>query len=177
MTNAATAQTNVADEAVETAQAKPLSKMDICTKIYNEVFAPGYDLKGKGQRANFIARAKDEAAMSQSGANTYYQNLSNAARGLGKYKYNKYESKKGSKASTAAPTAPAEEGSDLPGAGAINRSTLANLETQAKDTIRDLGKRWKVQNEAGEVVNSFDTRAKAKEAATEGLKVVDSQAK
>ena len=159
---------------VVAAAEKGPSKMAICEELYKEVFTPGYDLGGKSQRAVFIARAIAEKGMTKNGANTYYQNLSNAARGKGKYKYNKYVGKAGSKSAeaktTAAPTTPAETGLDLPGSGApvVSKADIKNAEALAAKTTIDLSLRWQVLD-GEEVVNSFATRAEAKKAAVNGL--------
>lgn len=159
------------------AATKPKSKMELCEELFNEVFKPGYDLGGKSQRAVFIARAMAEKGMTKNGANTYYQNLSNAARGKGKYKYNKYVGKAGSKSDAAKTTKPeAEAGLDLPGAGAgPTKAGIKAAEQQAGKTTADLTKRWHVLD-GTEVVNSFDTRNAAKKAAVGGLTWADSKA-
>lgn len=164
--------------ATTTPEAKAPSKMQRCETLYEEVFAPGYDLGGKSQRAVFIARAIAEVGMSQAGANTYYQNLSNASRGKGKYKYNKYQSKAGSKADSAGKTEAkgSEGGVDLPGSN-VTKGAIAAAEKQAVKTTADLTKRWQVKDGEGNVVNSFDTRSAAKSAATDGLTWHDAQAK
>lgn len=159
------------------AEAKAPSKMDICKELYAEVFAKGYDLGGKSQRAVFIARAIAEKGMTKNGANTYYQNISNAQRGKGLYKYNKYVGKAGSKPAEAkAPVAgKAEEaGLDLPGTGApvVSKADIKNAEEQATKTATDLTLRWQLLN-GEEVVNSFATRNEAKKAAVGGLTWAD----
>lgn len=159
---------------------KAPSKMAICKALYDEVFAPGYDLGGKSQRAVFIARAMAEKGMTKNGANTYYQNISNAARGKGLYKYNKYVGKAGSKSETAKTEAkPAgEAGLDLPGATSVppTKASIKTAEDQAGKTTADLTKRWQVLD-GTEVVQSFDTRNAAKKAAVGGLTWADAQAK
>lgn len=169
MTTAAQAQATETTTAPEAAAPAPkeLSKMDKCKVIYDEVFAPGYDLKGKSQRAVFIARVMDELKSSKNLANTYYQNISNLRRGKGLYKYNKYESKAGaSKTETGKPESAKEEGLDLPG-GNVTKTTLANAEASAKEVIRDMSQRWQLKDDKGTVINTFSSRAKAKAAADE----------
>lgn len=164
------------------ADAKAPSKMDICKELYDEVFAQGYDLGGKSQRAVFIARAIAEKGMSKNGANTYYQNISNLKRGKGLYKYNKYVGKAGSKsaeAKAAGATTEAkggEAGLDLPGGTTVSKADVANAEALAGKVTNDLTKRWQVLDD-DEVVNSFDTRNAAKKAAVGGLVMRDAQAK
>lgn len=157
------------------AEAKAPSKMDLCAKLYEEVFAKGYDLEGKSQRAVFIRRAIAELSMTKNGANTYYQNLSNAARGQGKYKYNKYVSKAGSKADAAEKVGAGDAGLDLPGSGKPSKGQIAEAEKGLAKTTLDLTQRWQVLD-GTEVVNSFATRSAAKKAAVDGLTWVDSQA-
>lgn len=161
--------------APEATPAKAPSKMELCSKLYHEVFAKGYDLGGKSQRAVFIQRAIAELGMTKNGANTYYQNLSNAARGLGKYKYNKYVSKAGSKADTGDKAGSTDAGLDLPGSGKPSKGAVAAAEKAAAKTATDLTQRWQVLD-GTEVVNSFSTRSAAKKAAVNGLTWADSQA-
>lgn len=161
--------------APEATPAKAPSKMELCGKLYEEVFTPGYDLGGKSQRSVFITRAQAEHGMTKNGANTYYQNLSNAARGKGKYKYNKYVSKAGSKADVAEKGKTADAGLDLPGAGKPSKGAVAAAEKAATKTATDLTQRWQVLD-GTEVVNSFPTRSAAKKAAVNGLTWADSQA-
>jgi len=163
-----------ADVAPATPEAKAPSKMDICKALYAEVFAPGYDLGGKSQRAVFIKRAQEEKGMTKNGANTYYQNISNATRGKGLYKYNKYVGKAGSKSEAKATpgAAPAEAGLDLPGGPAVTKTDVKNAELQAAKTATDLTLRWQLLD-GEEVVNSFATRNEAKKAAVGGLTWAD----
>lgn len=176
--NVATTDTTNAPAAPAAAVEKAPSKMAKCEALYNEVFKPGYDLGGKSQRAVFIKRAMEELEMTKNGANTYYQNLSNAARGKGKYKYNKYVGKAGSKAETnaKAPEAAGEAGLELPGGVKLGKTDVELAEAQALKTANDLSKRWQVLDD-DVVVNSFDTRNAAKKAATGGLVWRDAQAK
>lgn len=169
-----TTVSDAANAAPAVGEVKAKSKMAECKELYDEVFAKGYDLGGKSQRAVFIARAQAEKGMTKSGANTYYQNLSNAARGKPLYKYNKYVGKAGSKSSEA-PKNDAEAGLDLPGATSPTKASIKAAELQAGKTTADLTQRWQVLDD-GEVVNSFSTRNAAKKAATGGLTWVDSQA-
>ena len=116
---------------------KPKSKMEIAREIFAKVNTRGFDLGGKTQRAKFIELAM-EAGLSKHCAGTYCQNLSNEARGLGRYKYNKAKpSKKDVKAAEA-------------------------------EVLSNIGKhRWMIVDQDGKEVNSFETRAKAQEAAKE----------
>lgn len=173
----ATTAAPVDTTATQEAAAPKISKMAKCQIIYDEVFTPGYDLGGKGQRAVFIARAIAEKAMTKSGANTYYQNLSNKARGKGLYKYNKYQGKAGSKSDVAAKAgaAPAEAGLDLPGAPTLTKTQIKAAEDAANKTSADLTKRWQVLDD-GVVINTYGSREQAKKAATGGLTWADSKA-
>ena len=111
-----------------------VSKMQLAIQLYNEIFAPGYKLDGKTQRAVFIERAITEIEMTKNGASTYYQNISNKVnKGMKLYHYNK-------------PT----------------KKTVDKAEKQAVETAAQLEQhRWYVVNEAGEEVNSFESRNKA----------------
>lgn len=154
---------------------KPVTKMAQATKIFQEVYSKNYDLKGKSQRQCFIARAIDEIGMSKAGANTYFQNLSNKAKGEPLYKYNKYESKKGPEETKA------DAESELPGTTAKKptRGKVKEAETQvAKGVQVDLTKRYQIKNGRGEVVNSFATKAPAEKYAAQSdkLSVLDTKA-
>lgn len=70
----------------ETTQ-KPQTKMDIARALFAQVNARGYDLQGATQRGAF-GKLAVAAGLSIHCANTYYQNLSNQARGGKLYKYN-----------------------------------------------------------------------------------------
>lgn len=167
-----------AADAAPAAEAKTPSKMEICKELYDEVFAPGYDLGGKSQRAVFIARAIAEKGMTKNGANTYYQNISNAKRGKGLYKYNKYVGKAGSKSAEAGKAGAdktEEAGLDLPGNTGPTKSEIKKLEEQAASTAKDLTKRWQLLDD-GQVIDSFDTRNQAKKAAVGGLTWADATA-
>lgn len=171
MTNAAT------NAATETKQP---SKMDQCKALYDEVFAPGYDLEGKSQRAVFIKRAIDELGMTKNGANTYYQNISNAKRGQPLYKYNRYEGKGTREGGEGkAPAAEEDTGLGLPPVAAPTKSQVKAAESTAIGSARDLSQRWQLKNPEGEVVNSFSSRDKVKRAAVqagEGFTWVDANA-
>lgn len=64
------------------------TKMDIARELFKTVNARGYALNGDAQRSAFAKLAADRG-LSKHCANTYYQNLSNQARGQALYKYNK----------------------------------------------------------------------------------------
>jgi hypothetical protein len=114
-----------------------ISKMEQARVIFNEVFARGYDLQGKTQRAVFIERAMAEIPMSKHGAGTYYQNLSNQANGQKLYKYNKPAKKK-------------------------TVAEVREAEAQIVALLQHLPKeRWMVVDESGQEVNNFNSRAKA----------------
>ena len=173
--------TTTANAAVQTAApaaapAKAPSKMELCRIVYNEIYAEGYDLKGASQRQCFIKRTMAEHGISKHCANTYFQNLSNEKAGKGLYKYNTYQSKK-PKAEGAAPKATGgEAGEDLPGASstpapaapakpAPTKAQVKAAEKGANKAANDLTKRWQVKDGSGNVINSFDTRKEAKDAA------------
>lgn len=165
--NAAQTQQSQAAEAP-----KAPSKMALAKVIYDEVFAPGYDLDGKSQRYRFIERVMAEVPnASKNLANTYYQNISNMKRGKALYAYNTYQSKKSSDKGEGAPTntnqAPASE---LPGAAgqALSKAAVRKAEEQATKTAVDLTKRWQVKDGNGNVINTFDTRKEAKDEADKG---------
>lgn len=135
------------------------SKMAQARVIFLEIFAKGYDLKGKTQRSVFIERCGLEVRCPKTGevncskhcAGTYYQNLSNEIhKGQKLYKYNKATPKKASKADVKAAEA----------------QVLLMLPHLAKE-------RWMVLD--GEVeVNNFKSREEAKIFAKDnGLKWAD----
>lgn len=133
-------------------EVKTTSKMTVAREIFNEIFTRGYKLPGgMTQRAHFIKRAIVEIPMSQHGAATYYQNLTNEAGGKGTYKYNK----------------PAKK----------SKKTVAKAEEAVFALAFQATERWMAVNEAGYEVNSFPSRAKAQEfAKVNGLKWKDRQA-
>lgn len=76
--------TNAVDTAAAAAvqPAKAPSKMELSRPIFNEVTASDFVLpEGKTARAEFIRRAQEEAGCTPAGAATYWQNLSNEAKG------------------------------------------------------------------------------------------------
>lgn len=157
--------TNTATNTATTEPKLP-SKMERCKALYDEVFAPGYDLEGKSQRAVFIKRAIEELGMSKNGANTYYQNISNAKRGQPLYKYNRYEGK-GSRTEGEEgkkPEAKEDTGLGLPPVAAPTKSQVKAAESTAMGSARDLSQRWQLKNPEGVVVNSFSSRDKVKRA-------------
>lgn len=167
-----TAATN-APAAAPTAPAapvKPESKMSRAKKLYDEIFSPGYDLEGKSQRQVFTARAISEIGLTSSGANTYFQNISNDKKEPGTlYKYNRTEKKPGAEG-TEDPQA------QLPGAA----PTRGSVKSAERQVAADLTKRWQCLNARGNVVNSFGTRKAAEEyvaAGPKGMKVLDSTKK
>lgn len=153
------------------AQAKAPSKMERAKALYAEVFSKGYDLEGKSQRKVFTERAMAEIGLTKNGANTYFQNLSNANRGQALYKYNKAAPKS---------TPPAEADNDglPPTVNVPSRNDVEHAEQQVAGVIADLTHRWKVQNEAGVIVNSFTSRDKARKYVEMGnnLTIIDSKA-
>lgn len=130
-----------------------VNKMVEARKIFKEIFARGYKLpEGKTQRAHFIARAVAEIPMSQHGAATYYQNLSNEAGGQSTYKYNRSKPKA--------------------------KTTLKEVAKAAEEVVLALvhqaTERWMCLNDKGYEVNSFPSRSKAQAFAKDnGLKWKD----
>lgn len=64
-----------------------MSKIESAKRIYQRVMDPEFNAHGKSLRAAFIELAVAELAMTQSGANTYFQNLKNEAETGQRYKY------------------------------------------------------------------------------------------
>lgn len=163
MTTTNNAAANTAPAAAE--PAKVMTKMDHARVLFAEIYTPGYKFKiegAKSQRNEFIKRAIAEFGMTQNGAATYFQNLSNEAKGDPLYKYTSKKTKAGTE----------------------------QAEGQLKDTTNAAGKaidlnksavegeigahRWTVNNEAGEEVASFPIRKAAIDyAKTNGLKQGD----
>ena len=114
----------------------PKTKMSIAKELFDKVNARGFDLNGKTQRGAFLQHAV-EAGLSLHCAGTYYQNLSNEARGLPRYKYNKRPTKNDVKAAEA--------------------EVLSNIGKH----------RWMVVDKDGKEVDSFESRAAAQKAAKE----------
>lgn len=160
--------TNVANNTAATAQAPaaapaaPMSKMDHSRILFAEIYAPGYKLKmegAKSQRSEFVKRAMAEFGATKNGAATYFQNLSNEAKGQPLYKYTP---KKKTKAGTEQAEGQLADTTAQGGAAAdLNNSSGEG----------EIGKfRWTVSNEAGEEVASFPIRKTAIEyAKTNGL--------
>ena len=134
-----------------------VSKMTLARTIYQEIFARGYKLpEGKTQRAHFIARAIVEVPMSQHGAATYYQNLSNEANGQKTYKYNKPAKKTTAK---------------------VTKKAVAKMEEVVLALTHQATERWMCVNGFGYEVNSFKTRTMAQLFAKDnGLKWKDRNA-
>lgn len=132
-------------ETTNNTEVKAVSKMSIARELYKQVNARGAELNGKTQRGRFIELAI-AAGLSKHCAGTYYQNLSNEAGGKGLYKYNK------------------------------SKPTKAQVKEAEQQVLTDIGKhRWMVVDQAGKELNSFESRAKAQEAAkqVEGSKWAD----
>ncbi|MNC14713.1 hypothetical protein D3C75_625010 [compost metagenome] len=92
-----------------------------------------------------------EHAFTKHGAGTYFQNLTNLAKGLPLYKYNKTKPK--------AKTTKAE---------------VAAMEAQLLLLTHQASERWMAVNEEGQEVNNFKTRSEAQKFAKDnGLKVAD----
>ena len=152
-------------------EVKAPTKMELAKKLYDEIYSSGYDLEGKSQRQVFIARAQAEIGLTKAGANTYFQNLSNEARGQGRYKYNAYEAKPKAEGTAGGTEA------ELPGSKAPTKAAVRKAEAQV---TADLTKRWVVWNTKKDMaVNSFGTKKAADEYAAQvkGLEVRDAKAK
>jgi len=130
---------------------KKVTKMSLGRVLFKEIFTPGYDLKGKTQRAEFIERGMKEHAFTKHGAGTYFQNLTNAAKGEPLYKYNKAKPK-----------------------AKTTKADVAAMEAQLLLTHQVAEERWMTVNAEGQHVSSFKTRSEAQEfAKVNGLKVAD----
>lgn len=163
--------TNAAAQTQE--QAKVMTKMDHARVLFGEIYTEGYKFKiegAKSHRNEFIKRAIKEFGMTQAGAATYFQNLTNEAKGEPVYKYNKTK-KKG--------TTTGEAGA---AAGALNETTNQAGKALAEETNNDktesegaVGKfRWMVVNEADEELSSWPIRSTAQaEAKKIGAKFAD----
>lgn len=161
MTNTNTAANTEAQ--APAAPAKEMSKMDHSRILFAEIYAPGYKLRmegAKSQRSEFVKRAMAEFAATKNGAATYFQNLSNEAKGQPLYKYT--PKKKATKAGTEQAEGQLTDTTNQAGQAAdLNNSSGEG----------EIGKfRWTVSNEAGEEVASFPIRKTAIEyAKTNGL--------
>lgn len=123
----------------EVAEIKKVTKMSLAKALFKEIFTPGYDLKGKTQRAEFIARAIAEHEFTKHGAGTYFQNLTNLAAGKPLYKYNVTK----------------------PKAAKATVETVKELENQVLLLTHQAAERWMAVNAEGQEVNNFKTRAQA----------------
>lgn len=165
MTNANTAANQT--PATDAAPAATLTKMDHSRKLFAEIYQPGYKLKmegAKSQRSEFVKRAIAEFGATKNGAATYFQNLSNEAKGQPLYKYG------AKKKTTAAGTEQAE--------GQLQQTTTQANEAADNNNSANEGQigefRWTCLNEAGEEVASFPIRKTAIDhAKTNGLKQGD----
>lgn len=130
---------------------KKVTKMSLGKALFAQIFTPGYDLKGKTQRAEFIERGMKEHAFTKHGAGTYFQNLTNLAAGKPLYKYNKTKPK-----------------------AKTTKADVAAMEAQLLLTHQQAEDRWMTVNAEGHHVSSFKTRSEAQEfAKVNGLKVAD----
>lgn len=159
--------TNTAAQTTEAqAPAAPMTKMDHARKLWKEIYTPGYVFKiegAKSQRNEFIKRAIKEFGMTQNGAATYFQNLSNEAKGEPVYKYNKTKGKGTTKAQTADATGTLEQTT-----GEAGKALTEQTNKDRTSTEGEVGKfRWMVLNEAGEELSSWATRSQATAAAKE----------
>lgn len=131
---------------------KKVTKMAKAKLLFAEIFTPGYDLKGKTQRAEFIRRAIEEHQFTKHGAGTYFQNLTNKASGKPLYMYNK-------------PAKPKAK---------TTKAEVAAMEAQLLLLTHQASERWMAVNEQGVEVNNFKTRSEAQTfAKVNGLKVAD----
>ena len=120
----------------EATQIKKVSKMSLAAVLFNEIFARGYDLKGKTQRSTFIERAMKEQGLSKHCASTYFQNLSNKHNGQPLYKYNKNKKK-------------------------AAKEVVQHLEQAVLLLTSQAKERWMVVNAEGVEVHNFKSRAVA----------------
>lgn len=176
MTNANAAEnTNTAAP-----EAKAPSKMELARPIFKEIYAAGYKLSEgcKSQRAEFIKRAQAEIGMTAKGAATYFQNLSNEAKGESLYKYNTTkkadvagsEETTGEVAKQAIEAADANKGPEEVKDDLVidEASNKGPAEVKNDELTTEIGQhRWMVVNATGEEINSFSSRAKAQAAAKE----------
>lgn len=119
---------------------KKVTKMDQARGLFKEIFARGYDLKGKSQRSTFIDRAMAEQGLSKHCAGTYYQNLTNEANGKPLYKYNKTKPKK---------------------AEGTTKEQVNEMTEQLLALTHQVAERWFVVNAEGQELNNFKTRGEA----------------
>lgn len=137
--------------ATNVTEIKKVTKMSLGRALFKEIFTPGYDLKGKTQRAEFIARGIAEHQFTKHGAGTYFQNLTNEASGQPLYKYNKTKPK-----------------------AKTTKADVAAMEAQLLLTHQVAEERWMTVNAEGQHVSSFATRSEAQDfAKVNGLKVKD----
>lgn len=149
MTQNNTAATNTTNAA----EVKEPTKMDLVRPIFKEIYSQGYKLSEgcKSQRAEFIKRSIAEAGMTKNGAATYFQNLTNEARGEPTYKYGKKKA----------------EGQTTAGANqALDAANANNSNEGGQDDNAPGAHRWMTVNAAGEEINSYTSRDKAKKAAS-----------
>lgn len=139
--------------ATNVTEIKKVTKMSLGKTLFAEIFTPGYDLKGKTQRAEFIERGMKEHEFTKHGAGTYFQNLTNLAAGKPLYKYNKTKPK--AKAAT-------------------TKADVSAMEAQLLLLTHQASERWMAVNEEGVEINNFKTRSEAQKFAKDnGLKVAD----
>lgn len=169
--------TNAAATTEQQAPAKPKSKMEHARELWAEIYTPGYKFKiegAKSHRNEFIKRAIKEFGMTQNGAATYFQNLSNEAKGEPVYKYNKTKGKGTTKGQAADATGTLEQTTNEAGKGLVEETNKD--QTNAEGAIGKF--RWMVINEASEELSSWPTRSLAQNAAKEiGAKTADRNAK
>lgn len=128
-----------------------VTKMSLAKVLFDQIFTQGYQLNGKTQRAEFIARGIAEHAFTKHGAGTYFQNLTNLAKGQPLYKYNKTKPK-----------------------AKTTKADVAAMEAQLLLTHQEATERWMAVNAEGQHVSSFKTRTEAQDfAKVNGLKVKD----
>lgn len=153
MTNTNTAA-NTEAQAPAAAPAKPMTKMDHSRILFAEIYAPGYKFKvegSKSQRNEFVKRAIAEFGATKNGAATYFQNLSNEAKGQPLYKYTSSKKKDVAKV----------EGQLEQTTNEAKGALIDNNNSAAEGAIGEF--RWTCNNEAGEEVASFPIRKAADE--------------
>lgn len=145
---------NTAANTEAQAPAAPMSKMDHSRILFKEIYTAGYKFKiatAKSQRSEFIGRAMNEFGATKAGAATYFQNLSNLAKGEPLYKYTAKKK-----------TVPGTEGQLADTTAQAGKAADTDLNNSAGEG--EIGAhRWTVSNEAGDEVASFPIRKAADE--------------
>lgn len=145
---------NTAANTEAQAPAAPMTKMDHSRILFKEIYTAGYKFKiatAKSQRSEFIGRAMNEFGATKAGAATYFQNLSNLAKGEPLYKYTAKKK-----------TVPGAEGQLADTTGQAGKAADTDLNNSAGEG--EIGAhRWTCMNEAGEEIASYPIRKTAQE--------------